>query len=64
MLDQLGYYRLHGESSMDGLGLLEDFRAAEDKYPGDLRIRDTRMDLELELESRGVRREATQGVGI
>lgn len=60
MLDQLAYYREHGEQGMDGVGLLEDFRKAEEKYPEESRIRDARMDLEMELESKGVEL-ATQG---
>lgn len=63
MLDQLGYYRQHGEAGMDGPALLEDFRAAEEKYQEDPRIREARMDLEAEMERRGVG-VATQGIGI
>lgn len=60
MLDLLAYYREHGEQGIDGTGLLEDFRKAEEKYPEDPRIRDARMDLEMELETKGVEL-ATQG---
>lgn len=61
LVNLLSLYREQGEDGFKGLVLLEDFRKAEAKYPEDSRIRDARMDLEMELEKRGVVELATQG---